>query len=54
MHLQRLTRAVVLLEQSRSPDDLAEVVRLLRDWLALGRDELKRAFADWLYDVSNH
>ena len=49
MHLRRLTRAVVLLEQSRSPDDLAEVVRLLREWLALGRDELKRAFADWLW-----
>ena len=48
-HLQRLTRAVVLLEQSRSPDDLAEVVRLLREWLAFGRDELKRAFADWLW-----
>ena len=49
MHLRRLTRAVVLLEQSRSPDDLAEVVRLLREWPALGRDELKRAFADWLW-----
>ncbi len=48
-HLRRLTRAVVLLEQSRSPDDLAEVVRLLREWLASGRDELKRAFADWLW-----
>ncbi len=49
-HLQRLTRAVVLLEQSRSPDDVAEVVRLLREWLgASDHGELKRAFADWLW-----
>ena len=50
MHLRRLTRAVVLLEQSRSPDDVAEVVRLLREWLgASDHGELKRAFADWLW-----
>ncbi len=50
MHLQRLTRAVVLLEQSRSPDDLAEVVRLLKEWLgSSNQGELKRAFADWLW-----
>ena len=66
--LQRFTRAVLLLEQSRSPEDLARVARLLREWLGsfvrgagLGagpsrtpaegsdRDELKRAFADWLW-----
>ena len=49
-HLRRFTRAVVLLEQSRSPDDLAEVVRLLKEWLgSSSQGELKRAFADWLW-----
>ena len=51
--LRRLTRAVVLLEQSRSPGDLARVAGLLEDWLgAEGRQELKRAFADWLWLLS--
>ena len=49
-HLCRLTRAVVLLEQSRSPKDLARVAGLLKDWLgSSGRAELKRAFTDWLW-----
>ena len=49
-HLRRLTRAFLLLEQSRSPEHLAEVVRRLRDWLgSAGNEELKRAFADWLW-----
>ena len=48
--LKRLTRAVVLLEQSRSPADLAHVARLLRDWLGSADGQgLKRAFADWLW-----
>ena len=51
--LRRLTRAVVLLEQSRSPGDLVRVAGLLEDWLgAGGRQELKRAFADWLWLLS--
>ena len=49
-HLRRLTRAFLLLEQSRSPEHLAEVARRLRDWLgSAGNEELKRAFADWLW-----
>ena len=48
--LHRFTRAVVLLEQSRSPENFAQVARLLREWLgSSGREELKRAFADWLW-----
>ena len=63
--LQRFTRAVLLLEQSRSPEDLVQVARLLRGWLgsfvrgagpsrtpaegSSDRGELKRAFADWLW-----
>ena len=52
--LQRLTRAVVLLEQSRSPEHLARATSLLRDWLATAApepriEELKRAFAEWLW-----
>ena len=50
--LGRLTRAVVSLEQSRSPADLARVAKLLTEWLdAPGRQELKRAFADWLWTL---
>ena len=48
--LRKLTRAVLLLEQSRTPAHLARTARLLREWLgATGREELKRAFADWLW-----
>ena len=44
-----LTRAVLLLEQSRSVADLARVAALLAARLdADGDSELKRAFADWL------
>ena len=43
--LRKLTRAVVLLEQSRSP-----VAALLKAWLgSSGNAELKRAFTDWLW-----
>ena len=50
--LGRLTRAVVSLEQSRSLADLARVAKLLTEWLdAPGRQELKRAFADWLWTL---
>ena len=48
--LRKLTRAVVLLEQSRSPEDLARVAVLLKAWLGSpGNAELKRAFTDWLW-----
>ena len=48
--LCKLTRAVVLLEQSRSPEDLARVAALLKAWLgSSGNAELKRAFTDWLW-----
>ena len=44
-----LTRAVLMLEQSRSVADLAQVAALLSARLDAPRDsELKRAFADWL------
>ena len=51
--LRRLTRAVLLLEQSRSPEQLARVAGLLKDWLgSSGREELKRVFAAWLWVLS--
>ena len=47
--LRDLTRAVLLLEQSRSAGDLARAAGLLSRRLeAKGHDELRRAFADWL------
>ena len=49
--LRELTRAVLLLEQSRSAADLANVARLLSRRLGArggGRAELRQAFADWL------
>ena len=47
--LRDLTRAVMLLEQSRSAEDLANVAGLLSRRLdAKGHDELRWAFADWL------
>ena len=50
MRLRKLTRAVVLLEQSRTPQQLAQVAALVRDWLgSSGRTELKLAFRDWLW-----
>ena len=50
VRLRKLTRAVLLLEQSRTPAQLARTARLLREWLgSAGREELKRAFADWLW-----
>ena len=45
-----LTRAVALLERSRSPADLARVAERLAGLLsAPGQEELRRAFADWLW-----
>ena len=45
-----LTRAVALLEQSGSPEDLARVVEHLAGILnAPGREELRSAFLDWLW-----
>ena len=47
---QALTRAVMLLEQSRSPRDLARPARLLTRLLAApSQAELRRAFTDWLW-----
>ena len=47
--LPDLMRAVLLLEQSRSAEDLARAAGLLSGRLkADERDELRRAFADWL------
>ena len=47
---QALTQAVMLLEQSRSPGDLALPARLLTRLLAApGQAELRRAFTDWLW-----
>ena len=46
--LRELTKAVVLVEQSRSPQDLLRVVGLLLNALGAGREELAQAFADWL------
>ena len=53
MQLRQLTRAVVLLEQSRTPADLLRLAQRLKEWLASpGRGELKRAFANWLWALS--
>ena len=50
--LGRLTRAVLLLERSRSAQDLARVAGLLVEWLdSPGRTELKRVFAAWLWTL---
>ena len=52
--LRELTRAVLLLEQSRSAADLARAAESLSRVLSApgggerGRDELRQAFADWL------
>ena len=53
--LRELTRAVLLLEQSRSAADLARAAESLSRALSApgsgeraGRDELRQAFADWL------
>lgn len=46
--LRDLTKAVVLVEQSQSPQDLLHVVGLLLNALGAGREELAQAFADWL------
>ena len=49
--LRELTRAVLLLEQSRSAADLAHAARLLSRRLGArdgGQAELRQAFADWL------
>ena len=44
------TRAVALLEQSRSPADLTQVAGVLTDILGgPDADELRRAFADWMW-----
>ena len=47
-NLGDLTRAMVRVEQSRSPEDLARVATFLKDRLRDGRNELRQAFADWL------
>ena len=51
--LPALTRAVVRLERSRSPGDLAAVAKLLAAQLdAAAHAELRQAFADWLWVLS--
>ena len=48
-----LMRAVLGLEQSRAPGDLARVAGLLVEWLRDPRDDaLKRAFADWVRQMA--
>ena len=50
---RNLLRAVARLEQSRSPDDVMRAVKALRRWLPKqGAEELRRAFADWLYQMA--
>ena len=45
-----LMRAVLGLEQSRTPQDVMGVAGLLAEWLRDPRDEgLKRAFTDWVW-----
>ena len=43
-----LMTAVVRLEQSRSPADLVEVVKALREGRRAGDEELMQVFADWV------
>ena len=48
-----LLRAVVGLEQSRSPEDLLRVVEALQGWLRDGpAGELQRAFLDWVQQMA--
>ena len=50
---RNLLRAVVGLEQSRSPEDLLRVVEALQGWLRDGRaGELQRAFVDWVQQMA--
>ena len=50
-----LMAAVLGLEQSRTPGDLARVAGLLVEWLRGPRDdELKRAFTDWVWRLARH
>ena len=46
--LNNLMRAVVGLEQSRTPVELARVTEALRDWLSPQDSNLGRAFAAWV------
>ena len=50
---RNLLRAVARLEQSRSPEDVARVVRALQRWLPeRGAEELRRAFVDWVRQIA--
>ena len=50
-----LMSAVLGLEQSRTPGDLARVAVKLVEWLRDPRDDgLKRAFADWVWRLARH
>ena len=53
-HLDDLTRAMVLVEQSQSLEDLAQAGAFLRAQLRGRRDELRQAFADWLEALLRH
>ena len=50
---RNLMRAVLGLEQSRTPEDVMGVARLLAQWLRDPRDDgLKRAFTDWVWRLA--
>ena len=50
---RNLMRAVLGLEQSRTPEDVMGVAGLLAQWLRDPRDDgLKRAFADWVWRLA--
>ena len=53
--LRNLVGAVSRMERSRSPRDLLSVAASLQDWLRGSKDaELRRAFADWLWQLARH
>ena len=50
---RNLMRAVLGLEQSRTPEDGMRVAGLLAQWLRDPRDDgLKRAFTDWVWRLA--
>ena len=50
---RNLMRAVLGLEQSRTPEDVMGVAGLLAQWLRDPRDDgLKRAFTDWVWRLA--
>ena len=49
---RNLMRAVLGLEQSRTPEDLVRVAGRLVEWLRDSDDDLKRAFTDWVRQMA--